>query len=388
MRYLGVDFHKDTSYITTLNEEGKKILEVEISNRPEAIQAWARTLRPGDRVAVEAVGHWMYLYEQLEDSPAEFVLSDPGGTKAIASARLKSDKVDSAMLAHLLRSELLPTAYVPPREVRDLREVLRLRAALVHMRTMVKNRIRATLLKTGHPSELKDILGVSGREWCRSVEVRPSYRLALDQGVALGEQLNRQIAEVERELAMRAETTPEAELLLSMPGIGLYSALLLLAEIGEISRFRKSDHLVSWAGMAPRNRRSSNKLWRGPISKRGSKYVRWILIEDAPHAIRGAKRFAQKYESVLPRRGKNKAKTAVAALMLRCIHAMLSQGEKFRDLEESRKDDSLGSMGPSEKPGRPRHGGAPRAHRTARGVVRLPGQKEISAPAHKNQPGS
>ena len=108
----------------------------------------------------------------------------------MASARLKSDKVDSAMLALLLRSELLPTAYIPPREIRDLREVLRLRAALAHMRTMVKNRIRATRLKTGHPSEWQDILGPSGREWCRSVEVRPSYRLALDQLVGLGEHLN------------------------------------------------------------------------------------------------------------------------------------------------------------------------------------------------------
>jgi transposase len=356
-------------------------LEAEISNRPEAIQSWAKTLQAGDRVAVEAVGHWMYLYEQLEDSPAEFVLSDPGGTKAIASARLKSDKVDSAMLAHLLRSDLLPAAYVPPREVRDLREVLRLRAALVQMRTMVKNRIRATLLKTGHPSELRQILEAGGRKWCRSLEVRPSFRLALDQLVGLGEQLNRQIAEVERELAARAKATPEAELLMSMPGIGLYSAQLLLAEIGEIGRFRKSDHLVSWAGLAPRNRRSSKTLWRGPISKRGSKYVRWILIEDAPHAIKGAQRFARKYEAVEPRRGANKAKTAVAALMLRCIHQMLTRGEKFRDLEENRKEDSLGSRGPSEKPGRPRHRGAPRAPRTARGVVRLPGPEKVSAKA-------
>lgn len=333
MDYIGVDFHKATSYISRIDGKGKLISQAQIFNTPEAIRSWAGTLQPGDRVAVEAVGHWMYLYEQLEDSPCEFFLSHPQATKAIAHARLKNDRVDSEMLAQLLRTGLLPEAYVPPREIRDLRELLRLRAFLVRMRTRVKNRIRAVLLKTGHTYDHVNILGKGGILFCRGLEVRESYRRALNHLAALGRHYNSQIKALEKVLEEISKETPNALLLMTMPGIGIYSALLILSEIGEIERFRKADQLVSWAGLAPKNDRSANKIYRGPISKRGSKYVRWVLIEDAHHAIRLTKRYKSKYESVLKSRGRNKAKTAVAASMLRSIHWMLTRNEPFIDID-------------------------------------------------------
>jgi len=333
MNYIGVDFHKSTSYITRIDGKGKLISQSQIFNTPEAINSWAKTLEPGDRVAVEAVGHWMYLYEQLEDSPCEFFLSHPQATKAIAHARLKNDRVDSEMLAQLLRTGLLPEAYVPSREIRDLRELLRLRAFLVRMRTRVKNRIRSVLLKTGNTYDHTDILGKGGILFCQGLEVRESYRRVLNHLAALGRHYNSQINALEKVLEKISNETPHARLLMTMPGIGIYSALLILSEIGEIERFRKADQLVSWAGLAPKNDRSANKIYRGPISKRGSKYVRWVLIEDAHHAIRLSKRFKSKYDSVFKSRGRNKAKTAVAASMLRSIHWMLTHDEPFCDID-------------------------------------------------------
>jgi transposase len=317
-----------------MNSKGKIISSYEIKNSRESLQELAESLSADDQVALEATGHWMYLYEQLESSGAELILSHPQATKAIASARLKNDKVDSRMLAHLLRTNLLPRSYIPPREVRDLRELLRLRGSLLRMRSTVKTRLRSILLKTGHDYSGYDILGKSGREYCGSLEVRECYRIGLDRWCSEGEHLDRQLKELDRHLGSLAKSNPEAELLMTIPGIGLYSALLILAEIGEISRFKYSDQLVSWAGLAPRVDRSSTKVYRGPITKKGSKYLRWILIEDTYHAIKLSRRFQQKYESVKSRRGPQKARVAVAALMLRCIHWMLTHKEPFKDVGE------------------------------------------------------
>jgi len=333
MRHTGIDFHKRTSYITTVDEEGKVLMSYEISNDPVSIKSLACGLGPGDQVAVEATGHWMYLYEQLEDSGAEVILSHPQATKAIAAARLKNDKVDSRMLAHLLRTKLLPRSYIPPRAVRDLRELLRLRSSLIRMRSSVKIRLRSILMKTGSDYDGVDILGKSGVNYCRSLAVRDCYRMALDRWCRAGEHLNGQIQELDRELAVLAKSNANAELLMTIPGVGLYSALLILAEIGEIERFKYSDQLVSWAGLAPRVDQSANRIYRGPITKRGSKYLRWILIEDAHHAIKKAERFRRKYESVKRHRGPQKAMVAVAALMLRSIHWMLTHQEPFKDVE-------------------------------------------------------
>jgi transposase len=317
-----------------MDSQGKIESSYEIANTAATLQELAGSLRVGDRVALEATGHWMYLYEQLEDSGAEVILSHPQATKAIASARLKNDKVDSRMLAHLLRTNLLPRSYIPPRGVRDLRELLRLRSSLVRLRTSVKVRLRSILLKTGHDYEGYDILGKSGRGYCRGLEVRDCYRIGLDRWCSEGEHLDRQLKELDQHLAGLAKSNAEAELLMTMPGIGLYSALLILAEIGEIGRFKYSDQLVSWAGLAPRVDRSSTKVYRGPITKQGSKHLRWILIEDAHHAVKKAVRFRRKYESVKQRRGPSKARVAVAALMLRSIHWMLTHKEPFKDVGE------------------------------------------------------
>jgi len=333
MRHIGIDFHKATSYITTMNAKGKVVESYEIRNNPETIRELAGSLSSDDQVALEATGHWMYLYEQLESSGAEVVLSHPQATKAIASARLKNDKVDSRMLAHLLRTNLLPRAYIPPREVRDLRELLRLRSSLQRMRSTIKIRLRSILLKTGHDYEGYDILGKSGLAFCRGLEVRECYRVGLEHWCSEGEHLALQLKELDKLLESLSKSNPEAELLMTMPGIGLYSALLILSEIGEISRFKYSDQLVSWAGLAPRVDRSSTKVYRGPITKRGSKYLRWILTEDSHHAVKLSRRFGQKYEKVKSRRGPQKARIAVAAMMLRSIHWMLTHKQPFKDVE-------------------------------------------------------
>lgn len=272
-QYIGIDLHKQTSYVTRMNERGKILEQLNLSNDPDTLRGYLTRQRSDTRFAVEATGNWMYLYELIEDRCPDLVLAHPQKTKAIASARIKTDKIDSTILAHLLRTNLLPTAYIPPREVRDTREVLRYRAALVSLRTSIKNRMSAILSKTGVKTPTKKAFGVKSRRFLAEVTVRSCYRLELDGYLRLLEHLTEEILQVTQRIETQVKEDPQATLLCTMPGIGAYSALLILSEIGDISRFPDSRHLCSYAGLIPSVHASGGKTRLGRLTKQGLEVV-------------------------------------------------------------------------------------------------------------------
>src|SRR5438132_7316212 len=210
----------------------------------------------------------MWLYELIEDRHPDLVLAHPLKTKAIASARIKTDKIDATTLAHLLRADLVPAAYIPPRAVRDTREILRYRASLVRLRTQVKNKIAAILSKNGIVTPTKTAFGVKSRQFLATVAVRPCYRLALEGYLRQLAHLTDEITQAAQTIEAQAQADPEAQLLCTMPGIGAYSALLILSEIGNVHRFPDSRHLCSYAGLVPSvpssiPRRGTRCSWSG-----------------------------------------------------------------------------------------------------------------------------
>ena len=235
-QYIGIDLHKATSFITRMDQRGRILEQVNLRNDGPTLQGYLRRLRPDTRIAVEATGHWTYLYELIEDRCPDLVLAHPLKTKAIASARIKTDKIDATTLAHLLRADLLPAAYIPPRPVRDTREILRYRASLVRLRTQVKNKVHAILTKNGVHTPTKNAFGKKAQRFLTQVSLRPCYRLALDGYLRLLEALTEELATVTATIEAQVEQNPQAQLLCTMPGIGPYSALLILSEIGDVRR--------------------------------------------------------------------------------------------------------------------------------------------------------
>jgi transposase len=288
------------------------------------------TLPPDARIAVEATGNWMWLYELIEDQQPALVLAHPLKTKAIASARIKTDKIDATTLAHLLRADLLPAAYIPPRAIRDTREVLRYRASLGHLSTQVKNKISSLLSKTGVQTPTKTAFGVKSRRFLSTVAVRPCYRTALDGYLRLLAAITAEQQQVSQHVEAQAAADPQARLLPTMPGIGAYSALLILSEIGAVHRFPDSRHLCSYAGLVPAVHASGGKTRLGRLTKHGSAWLRWILVELSVHAINGAPQFRQLYWRVAQKHGRHPARIAVARAMLKTIYAMLKTQQPFR----------------------------------------------------------
>lgn len=332
--YIGIDLHKAKSFVARMDRRGRVLEQVDLPHATGALQRYLEGVPRDTRIAVEATGNWMWLYELIEARHPDLVLAHPLKTKAIASARIKTDKIDATTLAHLLRADLVPAAYIPPRAVRDTREILRYRASLVRLRVQVKNKIAAILSKNGITPPTKTAFGVKSRQFLATVPVRLCYRLALDGYLRQLEHLTAEIQQITETIATQAQGDPQAQLLCTIPGIGAYSALLILSEIGDVHRFPDSRHLCAYAGLVPSVHASGGKTRLGRLTKQGSTWLRWILLEASVHAIHGAPQFRQLYHRVATKHGRNVGRVAVARAMLKTMYAMLQHQEVFRPMEQ------------------------------------------------------
>src|SRR5881392_1977868 len=205
MVYVGIDLHRKSSQLCALDEHGEQLLSRRVVNEPEALLAALAQLPERPAVALEAAFGWEWLADLLESEGIELHLAHPLRTRAIAAARVKTDAVDARTLAHLLRADLLPEAYVAPRELRDLRELLRHRIALTGMRSALKNRVHAILAKHGITRQHSDLFGPGGRRFLDELQLREAPRRRLDSLMALIDDFDREIEQTTAEIEQRAK---------------------------------------------------------------------------------------------------------------------------------------------------------------------------------------
>lgn len=323
MMYVGLDVHKRVCYGTVMDEKGKIVKQDKFTNDLEALDEFMEDLDEA-LVAMEAGYCWQPLYDRLLESGHHVKLAHPLKVKAIAQAKVKTDKIDSETLTHLLRADLLPESYVPPRDIRELREVVRRRAFLVGMRTMLKNRIHSDLAKRGIS------LGASpfsktGKELLQGLGLE-----AVDQILPVMEVLDRQIGEISRCMRRMCGEDPNAGLLTTIPGVGYYIALLLVSEIGDVRRFPDAEKLCSYAGLVPSVRRSGGSTKHGGITHEGSKWMRWALVQAVHVHIRFDTELTKFYRRLAAGKPKQVAITATARKMLKVVYWLLRNGESYR----------------------------------------------------------
>ena len=345
VRFVGLDIGKWKCRAAIMNQEGLILDEFWFTNDNEGIETLTAKLTVQDRVVMESTGSvWTNLYDRLDDRHIHVSLANPLKTKAIASAKIKSDKVDARILAHLLRSNLIAESYVPEKPLREIRALIRHRVAIVKIRTMVKNQIHAIVDKHGFACEYSDMFGKSGMKWLRTLELPSLDKLILDNHLTHLESLNQQTDRVDEEVHSKACEDEDVRLLLSLTGVDVYSALLIRSEIGDISRFPDYKKLVSWAGLAPSLHQSGNVEYHGSITKQGSKVLRWIMVEAATVAVNHDPRMHGFYERVKHRRGAQKAIIAVANKMLKITWFILTRREPYESRNEKRYQQKLNSV--------------------------------------------
>ena len=328
--HVGVDLHKSFCLVVSMDEKGNILEKKKVSNSPEELTGYFKRYPKETKVVVEATGNWMFFYETIEHYLPNITLAHPLKIKAIAEAKIKTDTIDASTLAHLSRAGLIASAYIPNRQTRDLRELLRYRASLVAQRTSLKCKIHAVLIKNGCHIEVSDVFGKKGMEWLRTIPLRQNYRLEIDGFLGVIKSIENELAVVEKKLNEEIKISEDGQRLMTIPGIGIYSAMLILSEIGEINRFSNYKKLCSYAGLVPSTFQSADKERHGGLTKQGSKWLRWILIENSHHIINKDERFNKLFERVRIKYGSNTGRVAVARKLLEIIWYMLTRKENFK----------------------------------------------------------
>ena len=323
--YVGIDVHRKRSQVAVVDQDGEVLANRNVPNGVRPVLGVIGGLPPGTPAAFEAAFGWGWLVELLEDYGFDPHLVHPLQCKAIASARLKNDKVDAAILAQLLRADLLPEAWIAPPAVRQLRALLRHRAQLVRLRTLLRNRIHAVLADHGHDRPAGCWSG-PGRAWLASLDLPAVSRAVIEDDLALIDALQVPIDRLDWEVHQRARSEPAVKVLTQLPGIGPFTAMVMLAEIGDVSRFGSARKLAAWAGLTPTVRGSDRTVRHGHISKQGSTWLRWVLCEAAQTAKRDPG-FAASYQAIAARRGKKIATTAIARKLLTRAYHLLTDAQ-------------------------------------------------------------
>jgi len=320
--FIGADLHRQFFVIHAEDAKGEVLGKGKYDNTAENIREVARQF-PKASVAVEATRNWQWFVEGFRKEGCEVTMAHPFRTKAIAAARIKTDKVDAAILCHLLRGGLVPEAYTASADEVEQRALSRGRRSLVHDQTLLKNRIHAELGKYNLNYGKSDLFGVGGRIWLEKQTLPESCRYVVDTYLQLLDNTQDQISCLTKQIAQKSSDDPRAKLLNTIPGIGVTTAFLLSSEIGDISRFRSAKAFASYFGLVPRLSQSGEHAYYGRITKTGNTGVRWALVQASHRIVRMEPHWCKWYESIAERSGNKKAKVAVARKLATIIYAIL-----------------------------------------------------------------
>jgi transposase len=311
------------------------------------VTSFVRSLDGRVSIVLEPVSQWYVYADLLEELGCDVHLAHPMKVKSIASARVKTDAIDAKILAELLRGNLLPEAYFSSKEVRSWKEIVRFRVSLINVRSQIKNKVHAILHKQGLIHNFTNLFGVSGTLWLKGLTLPEPFAFNLSEYLSLIENLNEKIDEAEKRVKETVISNPEAELLVSIPGISFVSALTIMAEIGDIKRFPSAKKLMGYSGLVPSTYGSGDKITHGRITKTGSKWLRYIMIEVAQHQQMCKRNpgFGSYYLTLQKRKGTNPATVATARKLLAVIWRLLVDKRPFSttppDRHGKQSDESL-----------------------------------------------
>jgi transposase len=336
MLHAGLDLGRKKLDVCLLSDEGERLDQLAVPPDVDSLRTLARRVEEVHAEPVCAVIESMtgarIVHDTLEQEGWDVEIADAQKVKGLAPLACKTDKIDSKVLAVLSHRDLVPAIWLPEPRVREERELARFRLHLVKHKSALKNRVHSTLINFGRACPVTDLFGVEGRLLLERLEVPEPWRGNVTASVELIDDLERQIADINRRLREGHADHPYIPLLMSVPGIRWVLAFTIAAEIGEIQRFSSPEKLTGYTGLCPRVNQSGEKDRRGPLTKHGPTYLRWALIEATMHALRH-RAYSERYQRTKRRLGKQRgAKVAQIDIARRLAHAiwhMLSRNEKF-----------------------------------------------------------
>lgn len=337
--YITLDAHKHYSLAARENIATRKVGHTRINHAPGCIRDYLADVDPGTTVAVEATGNWYWIVDEIEQAGCQPALVHPRKAKVMLGCINKTDKLDADGMNRLQRVGTLPTVWIAPGEIRDLRELPRTRMFLTGARTALKNRILANLNKYGRAAtSYSNPFGKAALADLRGKLRWLPPETARTTGELLGQldEIKARIEEEEKRIAALIKRTPEMHLLATIPGIGPILSVVIGLEIGDIGRFPSAGHLASYSGTTPRVNSSGDKTRYGRLRPDVNRYLKWAFIEAANCVCLHKEKYLQlhayqKFASLAKRKGHAKAIGALARHLAEAAYHVLSRKEAYKD---------------------------------------------------------
>jgi transposase len=337
--YIAFDSHKHYTWVEHEQVKTGRIRQYRLEHAPGAIRRALQGSKPGTAVALEATANWYWIVDEIEQAGLKPRLVHPRKAKLMMGLINKTDKLDAHGMNRLQRNGTLPTVWIPPGPLRELRELTRTRVVLVAQRTRWKNRLTATLAKYGLPaSEYSDPYGKGARAEMNSrLERLPEQAgWVSERMLAQVDGLSEQIGQFEGRLKALVEVTRDMQWLMSLPGVGVILAATIQLEIGEITRFPSAEHLASYAGTTPRVHSSGDRTRYGRTRPDVNRYLKWAFAEAGNsvavnHTRCPARHVSQLYQRLRERKGHSKAIGAVARHLAEAAFHVLSRQQAYQD---------------------------------------------------------
>jgi transposase len=341
--YIALDSHKRYTLAEREEVDSGEVVQQRIEHRRGAIREYLKEGEPGTAVAVEATGNWYWIVSEIEQAGKTPRLVHPRKAKLMMGMINKTDKLDVHGMNRLQRNRSLPTVWIPPAGLRDLRELTRGRMVFSQQRARLKNRLQATLSKYGLLAEgVSDLFGQAGRKLLDRLMKELPEQTAWTSRMLL-EQLDlveKHLEEQEERLKEVMEATEEMKWLASLPGVGLILSGVMALEIGQVERFGDAERLASYAGTTPRVISSGGKTRYGPLRPDVNRYLKWAYLEAAnvvaihhqrwSGSVGSYRHVSVLYERIRRRKGHAKAIGAVARHLAESSWHVLSRKENYR----------------------------------------------------------
>ena len=337
MLYAGLDLSRKRLDYCLLDDGGGRVEVGAVPPDGDGLRGFARRvgLRHGSggvRAAIESMNGARFVHDTLERCGWEVEVADAVKVKGLGPLACKTDRIDAWVLAELSRIDLVPAIWLPSFELRAERERARWRLFLVGRRSSLKHRVHAQLLAFGHTCPVSDLFGRQGRERLARLEFPEPWRGGVLAAVAMIDDLDRQIAGIDRELKALGADHAYVPLLMTVPGIAWVLGYTIASEIGDIRRFASPRKLCGYTGLCPRVYQSGAKDRRGHLTHAGPRYLRWALIEAAQHACRHPL-YRERYQRTKTRLGKQRgakvAQVDIARRLAEAIWHMLTTTQPF-----------------------------------------------------------
>lgn len=315
-QYIGIDLHKASFHACAVTETGTRLWEGSFPRSAEGIAAFAAREVAGAQLAVEATGPTWPFVDAVTAIGVHACVVDPRKTKLKAGFAAKTDRLDARRLADALRRESVVSIYIPPPAIRQLRELCRGRQQLVRLRTRVVQAIRALLLRLDGPEPpVTSLISARGLAWLSTVHLAEASEPTLRRLERVLLAVHAEARAAEAVVKATAAADPIAVALTRIVGIGPILSVVLRAEIGTITRFASGAALASYAGLVPRVEASAGTTRYGRITRQGSPWLRWALVEMALHATKRSDARGRWVRRLAVQKGIQKARVALARRM-------------------------------------------------------------------------